>query len=375
MTIRAEGLVKKYRGRPVVNDVSLSLQSGQVVALLGPNGAGKTTTFNMIVGLVKPLQGRVFIGEAEITHWPMYKRARAGIGYLPQEPSIFRRLTVEENIRLVLEFRGMSRKEQEHKTHQLMEELGISQHRHSKGSVLSGGERRRVEIARALASDPRFILLDEPFTGIDPKTINELQDNLANHARALKKPAAAEAPADLAALRQALEVQLYRPVRWEDEVRAMLARRHVDAPIDEILQLDRAHREQTHAWESLQAEANAASRRIGQTKDPEERKRLIAEQQGVRDRINAIKKEAEELGEKLRRLLLEVPNIVLPEVPEGAGEQDNVVREQEGAIRAFAFPPKPHWEIGERLGIIDFDAGVKIAGSRFYVLKGLGSRL
>ncbi|MEM4408984.1 MAG: LPS export ABC transporter ATP-binding protein [Candidatus Caldarchaeum sp.] len=179
MTIRAEGLIKKYRGRKVVNDVSLSLSMGQVVGLLGPNGAGKTTTFNMIVGLVKPFQGRVFIGENEITRWPMYKRARAGIGYLPQEPSIFRRLTVEENIRLVMEVRGMSRKEQEHKTHELMEELGIIQHRLSRGSVLSGGERRRVEIARALATNPKFILLDEPFTGIDPKTINELQTIIA----------------------------------------------------------------------------------------------------------------------------------------------------------------------------------------------------
>jgi seryl-tRNA synthetase len=160
-----------------------------------------------------------------------------------------------------------------------------------------------------------------------------------------------------------------------EDVRAMLARRHVPAPIDDILALDVAHREKTHAWESLQAESNAASKRIGQTKDAEERKALIAEQQGARDRITAIKKEAEELGEKLHRLLLEVPNVVLPEVPEGAGEQDNVVREQEGTIREFTFEPKPHWEIGEKLGIIDFDAGVKIAGSRFYVLKGLGSRL
>jgi seryl-tRNA synthetase len=160
-----------------------------------------------------------------------------------------------------------------------------------------------------------------------------------------------------------------------EDVRAMLARRHVPAPIDDILALDVAHREKTHAWETLQADSNAASKRIGQTKDPEERKALIAEQQGARERINVIKKDADELGEKLHRLLLEVPNVVLPEVPDGPDESANVVREQEGAIRDFAFEPKPHWEIGEALGIIDFDAGVKISGSRFYVLKGLGSRL
>jgi seryl-tRNA synthetase len=160
-----------------------------------------------------------------------------------------------------------------------------------------------------------------------------------------------------------------------EDVRAMLARRHVNAPIDEILKLDREHRERTHAWESLQAESNTASKRIGQTKDPEERRKLIAEQQGVRDRISALRAEANELGERMHRLLLEVPNVVLPDVPEGPDETGNVVLRQEGRIREFDFPPQPHWELGERLGIIDFDAGVKISGSRFYVLKGLGARL
>jgi seryl-tRNA synthetase len=156
----------------------------------------------------------------------------------------------------------------------------------------------------------------------------------------------------------------------------MLERRHVGAPIDEIVRLDRLHREKTHAWETLQAESNAASRRIGQTQDPEERRALIAEQQGARDRINALKKEADEAGDQLRRLLLEVPNVVLPDVPEGPDESGNVVIRSEGAIRRFDdFAPKPHWELGEQLGIIDFDAGVKLAGSRFYVLRGLGSRL
>ncbi len=158
-----------------MDGVSLRVESGKVVALLGPNGAGKTTTFNMIVGLVKPLAGTVWLEDREITRWPMYKRARAGIGYLPQEASVFRRLTVEENIRLVLELNGVRKKEQNEKIDHLLTELGMTDLRKSKGSVLSGGERRRVEIARALATDPRFILLDEPFTGIDPRTIEELQ--------------------------------------------------------------------------------------------------------------------------------------------------------------------------------------------------------
>ena len=175
MIIRAEGLAKKYRNRKVVDDVSLEIETGKIVALLGPNGAGKTTTFYMITGLIRPFAGRVFLDDREITAWPMYRRARAGIGYLPQEPSIFRRLTVEQNLRLVLEMRGAPKKEQREKIDFLLEELGIQDRRKSIGSTLSGGERRRVEIARSLATDPKFILMDEPFTGIDPRTITELQ--------------------------------------------------------------------------------------------------------------------------------------------------------------------------------------------------------
>lgn len=175
MKITATNLVKRYRSRRVVDSVSLSMQTGEVVGLLGPNGAGKTTTFYMITGLVKPGEGKVLLDDHEITRWPMYKRARAGIGYLPQEASIFRRLTVEENLRLVLEMRGVRRKDQRAIVDKLLGELGMDKLRKSRGGVLSGGERRRVEIARALACDPKFILLDEPFTGIDPRTIEELQ--------------------------------------------------------------------------------------------------------------------------------------------------------------------------------------------------------
>lgn len=176
MKIRSEGLSKSYRGRKVVQSVSIEIETGEVVGLLGPNGAGKTTTFYMITGLVRPLDGRVFLDSSEITNWPMYKRARAGIGYLPQEASVFRRLSVQENLRLVLELRKMPRKAQEEKIYSLLNELGMWERRDSKGSVLSGGERRRVEIARSLATEPKFILLDEPFTGIDPKTIEEIQE-------------------------------------------------------------------------------------------------------------------------------------------------------------------------------------------------------
>lgn len=175
MSIRAEGLVKRYRARKVVNGVSLAMETGEVVGLLGPNGAGKTTTFYMITGLVRPGEGRVFLYNNEITKWPMYRRARAGIGYLPQEASIFRRLTVEENLRLVLEMRNFKKKQQKETIDRLLSELGIERLRHQRGGVLSGGERRRVEIARSLATEPKFILLDEPFTGIDPRTIEELQ--------------------------------------------------------------------------------------------------------------------------------------------------------------------------------------------------------
>ncbi len=176
MIIKAEGLAKQYRDRRVVNGVSLQIETGQVVGLLGPNGAGKTTTFYMITGLVKPLEGKVWLDDHEITHWPMYQRARKGVGYLPQEASVFRRLTVEDNLRLVLELHGVGRQEQREKIELLLGELHMLDRRKSIGSTLSGGERRRVEIARALATDPKFILLDEPFTGIDPRTIEELQE-------------------------------------------------------------------------------------------------------------------------------------------------------------------------------------------------------
>jgi len=152
------------------------MTTGETVGLLGPNGAGKTTTFYMMVGLVKPDEGRVFLDDEDITNKPMYQRARLGLGYLPQEPSVFRKLSVAENILLVLEMNGVGRKERKRRADELMEEFGISHLRDSKGMVLSGGERRRVEIARALATDPKFILLDEPFTGVDPIAIGDIQD-------------------------------------------------------------------------------------------------------------------------------------------------------------------------------------------------------
>ena len=175
MIIAADGLVKAYRGRRVVDGVSFSIDQGQVVGLLGPNGAGKTTTFYMITGLVRPLSGKVKFDETEVTKWPMYRRARNGVGYLAQESSVFRRLSVADNIRLVLEMNGSSKKQIDDKIEELSEELHIKKILDSQGGVLSGGERRRVEIARALATEPKFILLDEPFTGIDPVTIEELQ--------------------------------------------------------------------------------------------------------------------------------------------------------------------------------------------------------
>jgi len=159
-----------------VNGVSLAMETGEIVGLLGPNGAGKTTSFYMIVGLVRPDEGQVLLDGRDITHKPMYQRARLGLGYLAQEPSIFRKLTVAENVRLVLEMRGLSRDEQRRKVDSLLEELGIAHIRDHKGLVLSGGERRRVEIARALATDPKFMLLDEPFTGVDPIAIGDIQD-------------------------------------------------------------------------------------------------------------------------------------------------------------------------------------------------------
>jgi lipopolysaccharide export system ATP-binding protein len=175
MRIKAESLVKVYKGRRVVDGVSFELEQGRVVGLLGPNGAGKTTTFYMVTGLVRPQGGRVLFDDRDVTRWPMYKRARAGVGYLAQESSVFRRLSVEDNLRLVLEGRGLSRREIDRRVLSLADDLHIGPIMGSQGGVLSGGERRRVEIARALATEPSFILLDEPFTGIDPVTIEELQ--------------------------------------------------------------------------------------------------------------------------------------------------------------------------------------------------------
>lgn len=175
MEIATEELIKIYRGRKVVNGVSLQIKQGEIVGLLGPNGAGKTTSFYMIVGLVRPNRGRVLLDGNDITHTPMYRRARMGIGYLAQEPSVFRELTVEDNLRLVLQFTRLTRAEQDKKISELLGELNIERLRKERGKTLSGGERRRVEIARALATAPKFILLDEPFTGVDPIAIQEIQ--------------------------------------------------------------------------------------------------------------------------------------------------------------------------------------------------------
>ena len=174
-TLEAKGLVKIYRRRKVVDDVDLSVERGKIVGLLGPNGAGKTTCFYMMVGLVKPNKGRIFLNGREITRLPIYQRARLGLGYLAQEPSIFRKLTVEENLLLILEARGISYKERLETAELLMDELDLTRLRRSIGSTLSGGERRRVEIARSLAGKPDFILLDEPFTGVDPIAIQDIQ--------------------------------------------------------------------------------------------------------------------------------------------------------------------------------------------------------
>lgn len=179
MRITTDNLVKAYRGRKVVDGVSLEIDRGEIVGLLGPNGAGKTTTFYMIVGLVRPNGGSVHFDGRDITHMPMYARARLGIGYLAQEPSVFRKLTVAENLLLVLEMKGMGKKDRMKKVDQLLGELGLRHLRNERGLVLSGGERRRTEIARALASDPAFILLDEPFTGVDPIAIDDIQTTIS----------------------------------------------------------------------------------------------------------------------------------------------------------------------------------------------------
>ena len=174
--LRASNLAKQYRTRPVVQDVSLEVRSGEVAGLLGPNGAGKTTCFYMIVGLTPADQGSVLLDDRDLTRKPMHARARAGIGYLPQEPSVFRKLTVADNILAVLEIRGgLSRQERRDRTENLLEELGITHIRGERGHSLSGGERRRVEIARALAMEPAFILLDEPFAGVDPIAVQDIR--------------------------------------------------------------------------------------------------------------------------------------------------------------------------------------------------------
>lgn len=172
-------LFKYYGRRKVVDDVSIEVQQGEIVGLLGPNGAGKTTTFYMVVGFIKPNSGKVFFNEEEITALPMYKRARRGIGYLPQEPSVFRKLSVEDNIRAVLEMTTLSRSEQKKKLQTLIGEFGLEKVRKNIGDSLSGGERRRTEIARSLATDPKFILLDEPFAGIDPIAVEDIQSIVA----------------------------------------------------------------------------------------------------------------------------------------------------------------------------------------------------
>ncbi|MGH9760176.1 MAG: LPS export ABC transporter ATP-binding protein, partial [Blastocatellia bacterium] len=171
----AEGLRKSYRKRVVVNDVSVGIRQGEIVGLLGPNGAGKTTIFYMVVGLEKPDKGRVFLDDKEISRLPMYLRARRGISYLPQEASVFRKLTVEENILAILETLSLSRRERSHMLESLLDELDIEYVRHTRAYQLSGGERRRTEIARCLAIEPRFILLDEPFAGIDPIAVIDIQ--------------------------------------------------------------------------------------------------------------------------------------------------------------------------------------------------------
>ena len=175
MILRAENIVKKYRKRTVVNGVSFEVHQGEIVGLLGPNGAGKTTSFYMIVGLIRPFSGNIYLNDEEITRLPVYKRAQLGIGYLAQEASVFRKLSIEDNLRAVLEMTSYTRDYQQEKLESLLTEFGLQHIRKSKGYQLSGGERRRTEIARALAIDPKFILLDEPFAGVDPIAVEDIQ--------------------------------------------------------------------------------------------------------------------------------------------------------------------------------------------------------
>ena len=180
MILSAEKIEKSYKGKKVVKGISLSVKQGDIVGLLGPNGAGKTTSFYMIVGLIKPESGNIFLNKENISKFPMYKRAQYGIGYLAQEASVFRKLNVEENILSVLQLTNLSKKEQKEKTDSLLEEFGLSHIRKNRGDLLSGGERRRTEIARALATDPKFVLLDEPFAGVDPLAVEDIQRIVAH---------------------------------------------------------------------------------------------------------------------------------------------------------------------------------------------------
>ena len=179
LTITTQSLFKSYKGRTVVRNVSINVQQGEIVGLLGPNGAGKTTTFYMVVGLIKPDEGKVFLNDQDITKLPMYKRAQMGIGYLPQEASVFRKLSVEDNILSVLEMTKLTKAERQHKLEFLLDEFNLHHVRKNNGDSLSGGERRRTEIARALAVDPKFILLDEPFAGVDPIAVEDIQSVVA----------------------------------------------------------------------------------------------------------------------------------------------------------------------------------------------------
>lgn len=175
MMLRTEGLVKRYGKRTVVNDVSINVRQGEIVGLLGPNGAGKTTSFYMTTGLIVPNAGHIYLNDKDITKYPVYKRARAGIGYLPQEPSVFRKMSVEDNILSVLQMTKLSKKQQREKLESLIAEFRLTKVRKNKGDQLSGGERRRTEIARCLAIDPKFIMLDEPFAGVDPIAVEDIQ--------------------------------------------------------------------------------------------------------------------------------------------------------------------------------------------------------